>query len=862
MFVYSLNNVNIRSSSSDSQSKPDLCNGAHIKALEVDALKLQMGDVAETPTTTFVDGDNNSRGNTAVETPVSREIYDSTFDIANFFSRPVEITSGTWAVDGELDVVFNPWNLWAVNARISNRLNNYKFFDGELCVKLVINGNPFAWGCLMMSYLPNSNPSFSITTDPRNFQPSTFFCDIMQASQRMHVLIDPTTSKGGELCLPLHSQYTGHNLTSTAFANVGEIWLRSINTLRQLGSTKPISYTVYAWAQKVKLSGPTQVNMTGLVAQAGGETEEGTLSQSLNLAARVASAATQMPVVGKWATAAEMAARLGADVASAFGYSRPLSQDVVKRTVRVAAHPFSVMDGLDTALPLGSEFNQNVTVDPETIGFGGGDEMNISKIAAIPSLVYVSNWLPSNTKNTLLCNFKVSPFISRSGTRSLINAQARQFTPAGMAALNFMYWRGTMRVRVQVVANSFHRGRLLVVWDPNLCNTSPQEQVVRNMIVDIAEQRDFSFDIGMCAATPMLFGLQDQGAMAGFEPSQAPQSDEPGYSNGVVSIYVLNELISNVTSTTPIQVNIWTSFVDFQGFDPSFKAASNMGLYPTAPTVALMADSEQAVGESEILEPQAGLIESDIFGNQAPDTHVLIQPTDKALPMGLHTGSAVESFRKIAKRWCFVRTETIGVTNTIANRFVAIREAIPSSVVAYGPGYTVSGWDGSGTNARKAIPLTPLVFNTQGYVFFRGGIRVAFRFKNGGSNFDVTVSRGYSTATLVRTITTDMDSDTFVSYKRAFDRSADGCIVGNNAGDMPTVAVEVPYAFARKMASTTLSTTATTTFESSAIFLDLDAFNNTATTRNAIFDQYMAAAEDFSLFWFRGCPCLYTYTPP
>lgn len=860
MFVYSLNNVNIKSSSPDSQSKPDLCNVAHINALEVDALKIQMGDVAETPTTTFVDGDNNSRGNTAVETPVSREIYDSTYDLASFFSRPVEITSGTWAIDGELDTVFNPWNLWAINPRICNRLNNYKFFDGELCVKLVINGNPFAWGCLMMSYLPNSNPNFTITTDPRNFQPSAFFCDIMQASQRMHVLIDPTTSKGGELCIPLHTTFTGQNLSSAAFTNVGEIWLRSINTLRQLGATKPITYTVYAWANKVKLSAPTQVNMSGLVAQAGGESERGTLSQSLNLAANVAAAATQMPVIGKWATAAETAARLGADIASAFGFSRPLSQDVTKRTVSVLAHPFSVMDGLDTALPLGSEYNQNVTVDPETIGFGGGDEMNIAKIAAIPSLVYVSNWLPANTKNTLLCNFKVSPFISRSGTRSLINAQARQFTPAGMAALNFAYWRGTMRVRVQVVANSFHRGRLLVVWDPNVSNAAPQEQVVRNMIVDIAEQRDFSFDIGMCAQAPMLYGLDNESQMAGFEPNQTAQSDSLLISNGVVSIYVLNELISNVTSTTPVQVNIWTSFVDFQGFEPSFRAASNMGLYPTAPTVALREGSEfETIAEDEMLDPQAGLLESDILGNEAPDSHVLIQSVSKALPMGLHTGSSVESFRKIAKRWAFVRNETVSVTTTVANRYAAIREVIAGSAVAYGPGYTVSGWDGTGTNARKTIPLTPIVFNHQAYVYFRGGMRMAFRWKAGSSGFDITAARGFSGITLVRTITTDMDENTFVSYKRAFDRSADGAVTGVNSG---VLAVEVPYATTRKMSPTTLTTTATTGFESSAVILDMEVYNSAATTRTACFDQFMAAAEDYGCHWFRGCPCLYTYTPP
>lgn len=854
MFVYSLNNVNIKSSSPDSQSKPDLCDVAYINTLEADALTLQMGDVVETPTTTFIDGDSNTRGNTATTTIVDSEIHDQEVELMNFFQRPVEIYSGTWAIDGEVDVVFNPWNLWAINPRIANRLNNFKFFDGELCVKLVLNGNPFSWGCLMMSYLPNSNPNFVITTDPRNFQPSTFFADWMQASQRMHVLVDPTTSKGGELCLPLHPLYNGHTLTTSAFSNVGEIWLRSINTLRQLGTTKALTYTVYAWANKAKLSAPTQQNMAGLTAQAGLEETKGVLSQGLNVAADVAAAASQLPVVGKWATAAEVAARMGASVAQAFGYSKPILADNFVRNVPQDAYPFSVMDGLDTAVPLGSSFKQQVTVDPEASGFGGGDEMLVSKLASIPSLIYTSSWLPANTKNTLLCNFKVTPMLNFRGTRALINAQAVQLTPMGFAAANFAYWRGTMKVRVQIVANSFHRGRLLVTWDPNANNNSPQEQVLKSMIVDIAEQRDFSFDIGMCANQPMLATGYTQADIATFVANQTTQSNTESFTNGVCSIYVLNELISSVTSTTPIQVNVWVSMPDLQGFEPGFAAWANMGLYPTAPTVAL-------VKEEEALEPQAGMMQSDILGNLAPDHYVLVPPVDKATPMGFNTGDTTESLRKIAKRYAFVRTENVTIVGTVANTYCAFRECVPTNPLQYGPGYTASGWDGSGTNTRKCIPLTPMAFIQQGYVFTRGGHRIAFKYKTGCANSDVTVSRARGQPTLTQLVTTDMVPDTYQSYRRAFDNSASGCVVANT-GPNNVVAVEVPYCFGRKYSPATLATTALTNFEGSAIFVDYEIFNSSVTTRVIAYDSYIAAADDWHCLWFRGVPSVYVYTPP
>nr|URG14975.1 MAG: capsid protein [Picornaviridae sp.] len=804
-----------------------------------------MGDVVETPTTTFVDADMNT--STVTNDAVDNTAYKTDVELVNFFKRPVEILTGSWAIDGELDQVFNPWLLWSQNARVANRLNNFYGFTGDLTIKLVINGNPFSWGCLMMSYLPNSSPSFPITQDARNFQPSTFFADYMTASQRQHVLIDPTTSKGGEMVIPLHIREAAVSLTGTAFANWGEIWLRSLNTLRQLNSTKALTFSIYAWCDNARLSGPTQTNMTGLTAQSG-ELEKGTLSQSLGIVAKAVGSFKKLPAVGDWMTAAEMALKLGSDVAASFGYALPTDEHPVERVKIVAGTPAAAMAGLSTALSLGPSPKNQLTIDNAKVGFPK-DEMNFAELTRIPSLLYTAAWAPSATRNTLLANFRVNPLLNFQGTRSLVNAQAVQMTPMGFVASNFRYWRGSLRVRLQIVANSFHRGRLLIVWDPALTPTSPQEHVVRNMIVDIAEARDFEFDVGWGTNAQVLRTATVASDLNAYQVTTSPLATNAEFSNGVVSIFVLNELVTSTTSTTPIQVNIWVSMPDLEVFEPTFEAFQGFSIYPTAPTVAL----------AEPMLPQSGLLETPIYGQTGTESFDLV-PKSTDTVVGVSNTDVCVSFRKLVKRYNYVRTYSSSYTSTIVGYFV-LETGVAVNPIAYGPGYTVAGLDGTGTNKRNVCPLIPLVFITQGYVFHRGGFRgMISLYPNTTDTFATTISRDLESSFPMTAGYVDLTPDSLRSRLRLEAADSAGSLI-KEAGGHRLIEFECPYASNRKYASAATATTATVSYLSAAVKVKTVGFSG-PTTLYQTFDFYLAASEDHSLLWFRGTPTLYVYTPP
>lgn len=806
-----------------------------------------MGDVVETPTTTFVDADVST--STVTNNAVDNTAYKTDVELATFFKRPVEILTGSWAIDGELDQVFNPWLLWSQNARVANRLNNFYGFTGDLNIKLVINGNPFSWGCLMMSYLPNSAPTLPITQDARNFQPSTFFADYMTASQRQHVLIDPTTSKGGEMVIPLHIREAAVSLTGTAFANWGEIWLRSLNTLRQLNSTKALTFSVYAWCENAQLSGPTQTNMTGLTAQSG-ELEKGTLSQSLGIVAKAVGSFKRLPAVGEWMTAAEMALKLGSDVAASFGYALPTDEHPVVRMRSVAGTPLASMSGLSTALSLGPNPKNQLTVDNSKVGFPK-DEMCFAELSKIPSLIYTASWAPSATRNTLLANFRVSPLLNFQGTRSLINAQAVQLTPMGFVASNFRYWRGSLRVRLQIVANSFHRGRLLIVWDPALTPTSPQENVVRNMIVDIAEARDFEFDIGWGTNAQVLRTATAASDLNSFLVSTSPLATNTEFSNGVVSVFVLNELVTSTTSTTSIQVNMWVSMPDLEVFEPTFEAFQGYSIYPTAPTVALA---------EEPMIPQSGLLETPIYGAKGAELYDLV-PKSTDTVVGISNTDVCVSFRKVLKRYNYVRTFHQATTQTTSG-YILMETGVAINPTAYAPGYTVAGLDGAGTNKRNVVPLTPLVFVTQGYVFHRGsfrGLLSLYPFTS-TDTYSTVVSRDLESSFPMNVAYPDLTIDALRSRLRLEASDSAGSILKENNGTR-LIEVECPYSSNRKFASAAAATTATVSYLSAGVKVKTWGPASPGTFAQT-FDLFLATGEDHSLLWFRGAPTLYVYSPP
>ena len=124
--------------------------------------------------------------------------------LKDFLSRPLKVAEFTTGVNNTLNDTFYPWFALLSSPRVANRINNFRAIRGNLHLKFVVNGGPFYYGKVLVSYKPVNgtidHPVFPLS----DFYDTTIsnFGNIMTASQRPHLYLDYTSNQGGEMMLP------------------------------------------------------------------------------------------------------------------------------------------------------------------------------------------------------------------------------------------------------------------------------------------------------------------------------------------------------------------------------------------------------------------------------------------------------------------------------------------------------------------------------------------------------------------------------------------------------------------------------------------------------------------------------------
>jgi hypothetical protein len=763
-------------------------------------------------------------------------------EFKDFFSRPVEIYKNAWSVSGSLDVKFSPWRLWMQNPRISNRLNNFRNFRGKLHVKIVINGNAFYWGMAMMSYMPYT------ASAPFYYTDATWAGDKMTASQRQHIMIDPNLSQGGEMVLPFFWPEDCFDLVSGNPNDLGEMWLFSINVLQNATSSKAVDFHVYAWCEDVYLASPCQLPMQGLAAQAGEVKDEyaaGPISRPASVISSIAGKLTSVPGLGPFALASQIGANAVSNIAQLFGYCKPRQVNDPTRMVIGNAVELACIDSQDTAVTLGFTAKREVTLDPRTAGLSDVDELSFKHLASIESL-FLDNvsWAQANNTGDALVSFPVNPYCQRILARPVPTSTAvHVLTPSAFVARPFNRWRGTMRVRIQIVANAFHKGRLLVSWDLGQPVLPTQPQVVRSQIIDLAECRDCSIDIGWGSFRPYLNApdlFNNRYTYAGVFNTSSSFTD-----NGVVTITVLNELTSSQGSSEAIFINIWTSFPELEMMAPDSDGFNTFTPFPYDTTGLL--ESEPPDLKEDVLIAQTGQVEpldgqTDINGPEGTD---IIDTVGGSLPLATAAfahGDPVTSFRSCLKRYCL--EEVMQMDQAAGFEWAYVSKTRTMYPIYRGP--LTGELDGD----QWKGPLTLYAYVASAFAGWRGGIRYKFIPLSGGITINYWVNRQPAAAR-------SNSGGTYNDGKALFafeDESWSGMAM-TNAATGRTLEVEMPW-YGNRWADTFLSPA--TISQSLAYSVRAILPGNIATD----LVRYVAVADDFNLFMFRGAPQISWWPDP
>jgi hypothetical protein len=822
------------------------CSGEHtLNVLGVDApLYPQSGVESKQQLTSFMD----AKAPPVVEIPSSTDELRSRIQVndnslANFMSRPIKIKSYEWTpLSNNFTVSFDPWTDFYLNPRISNRISNYKLGRWKMHVKFVINGNSFYSGRLMAWYQPLI--AFDDMTDITATE-----TNLVGHSQFPRLFLDPATSMGGEMVLPFFYPQDYMDLTSFAISELGSMHIQTLTDLKHVqgvaAATECVSISVFAWATEVDLQAPTHTNLLGLIPQSGKDEYEGSkgpISKSATAIAAAATALSIIPQISPFATATASAFSTVASVAGALGYSAPCLVEEPQFVQPRSNGNLAVTNTPDASAKLTVDVKQEVTLDPRTLGLGSEDELSIAYMAGRDSYIFSFPWAKGTAPETLLSNVVVDPCFHR---RDVGFSRVHMPACCGVA-LPFDYWTGSLVFTLQIVASAFHRGRLAVVYDPDETPATREGNLAYTEIIDIATCRDYTIKISNHQDTTLLPHTPVD-TLVTISTMFGPTRITNPIGNGTLSFWVINELTSsNVDPAVndDIEINVFMHAAeDFEVFVPNeeihrFVIKPQSGADPVDPM-----DDDNA--------PQPTVDTS--IGTPAP-----LQSNRNLL----YSGEKIASYRQMLKRYYHHSAFGFNAVSGTDDRMALTMKFFP---------YYRGNVDGAihvrnsstTSNPYTFAGITMLNWLTPAFQALRGSVRYKIVPKNnvagsfsGDDTYYVSraVGQAYSFSTdLMNNVTLSTISRDAL-FSMGAQRTTQGATAFNSRVN-PVVEFEVPYysRFRFSPGKRENWTTGTTPYCAEAFRFQAEPEND----GSKYFDTWVAAGEDFSLYFFTGWPPLY-----
>lgn len=753
--------------------------------------------------------------------------------MGEFLSRPLFIYTNTWtpAQGAAETATLDPWTLFLGNKRVINRLNNYRNFRGNLVVRIMMNGNGFYYGRLLMDYVPLAPLRTVSGLDPTVAQNNVL------ASQRMHVYIDPSQSTTTEMHIPFFWFYDAVDVTTAEWSSLGRLYIRQLAGLKHANAgVAPITYTIAAWMEDVQLGTPTVINSVSVVPQAkqSPSTEKvGPVSKVASALSRAASALSSVPVIGPWATASSVALSAASSIAKIFGWSRPLDLSATVSMKPIYCAPFAPTDAEDYSQKLTVDSKNELSVDPRVTGYDNGDELTIERLTSTESYLTSLPWTTAAVNGTRLWNSHVTPALSAT------DATYYYLPSMHFAARPFQYWRGCVKFRFQVVASAFHRGRLLITWDPLYVSAvEPNVQISR--VVDITEEKDFTVCVGW--GNPRHYLPLDTIAASATNYGTAAIVAASANANGVLSVSVLNELATPSDAASDISVLVFVSMDDAEFAAPTIEVPLYDNYHITP----------QALEESG-LKPNPHPYESEMTvtcQEVKDDPHVNL----------IYFGENVPSLRPLLHRYTLNNSMTYApAAATTTETYEMFQNDYP---LYYGYDTVTNALNLTSTARHVNFAHNSLInYLAPAFAAVRGSIRSKYIARASSDNvLDMTVSRaaydtGFNYAPYP--IFGAGPALSSVQYARASRANRTSGFEGTayvNTSKQPLLEVELPfYRPVRFACGYAMDTTKPYATNSMSHRLQI---TTTGSTLPVVIDRYVAAGEDLNFIWFQGCPPL------
>lgn len=457
---------------------------------------------------------------------------DDSAGLGEFLSRPVRIASINWPESTFTQTSILPWHLYFNTAQIKKKLDNYGKISCRLHLKFVINASPFYYGSLRACYFPLIDQRSTYTNA----------VDQIPFSQTPGVYLEPQNMSTAEMVLPFLWPRNWLEATSANdFQQMGRLQFLQYANLRSANgvSGTGITVAVYAWAEDVRIMGPTTV---AALQSDEYEDTKGTVSGPATAIADVADMLVEVPGIGEYAQATSIGARAVAGIAKLFGYSNPPMIDDVKPVQTKTFHAFA---NVETRMPidkLSVDPKNEVTISSKVAGVDEEDPLAFSNLLTRESFLQGTLWSNSQAVDTLLWSALVNPgYIATGGGYN---------TSPPMSYFSRMarFWRGSLVYKFRFIKTKYHKGRVIISWDPNgdISANPDTETVTFSRVVDLAVEDEVEVVVPYKNTAPWSYPQYSAGTYSnGASPSYTYDSE---FHNGCITVRVQNLLTGPAAS--------------------------------------------------------------------------------------------------------------------------------------------------------------------------------------------------------------------------------------------------------------------------------------------------------------------------
>lgn len=779
----------------------------------------------------------------------SLDAKPSTFDLSEFFSRPVCL----YTYSGLGTITTLPIETYATDyvslQSVQEKLKYLKLVRGTFKIQLLLTVSPYAFGQFICAFYMGSPVSTGATT-----LDATLFNYWLSSKDK--IILDCSNTTSGSIMVPMHIRYPYTDVAATLPDSELLELKMSLTTLTPIlnaqdGTSSPFTIKVFVSLHSAETCVPTFEDTSYIYTSETQQAMDGPISYPATIVSKIGKALSNIPVIGPFAYATSLAADAVSNIAVLFGFSRPKDMSIINYPHE---EDYSSYAGNLRIKGLTLDPLAEVPIDNSFLG-DRGDNLSYSNTIEREGLLTIIPWSKSDLSQHVLTVISVTPCVC-TGVAGVMS-----ISPVGYVSQLFNLWRGTLRYRIVVPANRYMRGKIRFYWNPILISGDPDAdqyiaitQNSTSVILDLSSSTEVTLEIPYAQAIP-------------YQPVISIWADQMGgtvnsIGNGFLYMMVEEPLIVQASALV-VPILVWLSAgADFefaipstermpylrrQVFDPAFSSSvTNVdpGIsvpveYPNcAPmTSPLTSDTNYWTYTSEM--------NSNSMNPAISQTVVMLPTAFQSDVTKLHIGEAFVSLRNLLKRFYpNVSGDFIGYRSGFFFPYLPIEPFIYTNSSV---NYQVDGMN------------TPLRYISSMFYGVRGSIRYRFNFPTlseaSQNTNEVTVRRDFQKLTTTYAYSTLVEEVDFTfTWIKAL--AGAGEVTYRVAHGEPMY-VEIPYQCVGQYQPTTISMPPYTDLPPCygvALWCQLPSVRDSC-------EAYVAAGEDFMPVIWNGIPLLSAFPP-